>query len=319
MRVSPTWGIAVGAALFIYLLTRQDLGQVLDLLAASGWGLAVLVGYRPATFVLDAIGWRVLMPKAGPRPGFGALLMGRWVAESCNTLLPMAQVGGHVVRARMIARSGIHMVRAGAVVLVDFTVGVFTQFAFTLAAALLLLPRAGDVGWSISGASLIFLLLVAGFALTQRAGMFSLGAGLLQRMLKGRRLAELAGNAQALDEEVRSVYRRRSALAVCAVWRLAGWVAKAGEAYLALYFLGAPVTLADALMLEALSTAAASAAFMVPGGLGVRDGSILLLAAVVGLDADTALALALLKRGREIVLGVPGLAAWAMSEGRSRG
>lgn len=316
MGIKKYLGVLVGVALFAFVLAGRDLEEVARVLADSGWALAAMVAWRPVTFLLDAAGWRVLL---GPgKAKFRHLLAARWVAESCNTLLPMAQVGGHVVRARLLARQGMEPATAGGVVLVDFTVGVFTQFAFTLGAALLLLPTARELGWSLTAASLVFLLLVAIFAYTQRAGAFSLGAGLVQRMLRGRKLASMVGGAKALDETVRATYRDKKRLAICGVWRLAGWMAKGVETYLALYFLGVPVSLTDALVVEALSTAAASAAFVVPGGLGVRDGSILLLAGLMGVDPSTALALALLKRGRELVLGLPGLAYWLMGESRGR-
>ena len=62
-------------------------------------------------------------------------------------------------------------------------------------------------------------------------------------------------------------------------------------------------------MLESLSQAARTAAFAIPGGLGVQDGALLLLCAQIGLGAETGLALSLAKRCRELVLGLPGLLA----------
>lgn len=316
MRVNKYWGVLAGVVLFAIVLAGQDHGRVWSVLSGSGWALPAMVAVRPLTFVLDALGWRMLL---GPGCGMGVLLAGRWVAESCNTLLPMVQVGGHVVRARLLsALAGVPRLRSGAVVLVDFTVGVFTQFVFTLAAAFLLLPKAKAFGWTLVAASAVLLVLVLGFMFTQRAGMFTLAVRLARRVVRGRKLAGLVGGAQALDAEVQKQYARRREVLLSAPLRLAGWVAKALEAYVALRFLGVPVTLTDALVVEALSTAAASAAFMVPGGLGVRDGSILLLAGLVGIDAPTAMALALLKRGRELALGLPGLAFWLAVEGRRR-
>jgi hypothetical protein len=42
------------------------------------------------------------------------------------------------------------------------------------------------------------------------------------------------------------------------------------------------------------------AAFIVPGALGIQEGSYILLGAIVGLDPALMLALALAKRAREI-------------------
>ncbi len=83
--------------------------------------------------------------------------------------------------------------------------------------------------------------------------------------------------------------------------------------------MGSPVTIQEALVLESLSTAFRSAAFAIPGGLGVQDGGILFIGVMIGLSPEKALALALAKRFREIVVGVPGLIWWFVVEGRQAG
>jgi uncharacterized membrane protein YbhN (UPF0104 family) len=74
------------------------------------------------------------------------------------------------------------------------------------------------------------------------------------------------------------------------------------------------VSWVDALLLESLGQAIRGAAFFVPGSLGVQEGGYLLLAPLVGLSADAALALSLAKRTRELLLGVPGLVYLHFSE-----
>ena len=49
---------------------------------------------------------------------------------------------------------------------------------------------------------------------------------------------------------------------------------------------------------------------MVPGALGALEGSFVLFGALFGLPADTALAISLSKRVRELALGLPGLFVW---------
>jgi uncharacterized membrane protein YbhN (UPF0104 family) len=61
------------------------------------------------------------------------------------------------------------------------------------------------------------------------------------------------------------------------------------------------------MLLESLGQAIRGAAFAIPGALGVQEGGYLLLAPLAGLSPETALALSLAKRARELLLGVPGL------------
>ena len=102
----------------------------------------------------------------------------------------------------------------------------------------------------------------------------------------------------------------------CLAWRLVGWFVGIGEVWLALYFLGQPVGLDEALMLEALGQAIRGAAFAIPGALGVQEGGFALLAPLVGLSMETGVAISLVKRVRELTLGVPGLMAWQVAESR---
>jgi hypothetical protein len=61
----------------------------------------------------------------------------------------------------------------------------------------------------------------------------------------------------------------------------------------------------EALLLESVGQAIRGAAFAIPGSLGAQEGGYLLLAPLVGLPPDAALALSLAKRVRELVLGIP--------------
>jgi hypothetical protein len=69
-------------------------------------------------------------------------------------------------------------------------------------------------------------------------------------------------------------------------------------------------------MLEALGNAVRGAAFAVPGAIGVQEGGFILLGSLIGIAPDTALALSLVKRVRELTLGLPGLLTWQINVGR---
>jgi hypothetical protein len=54
----------------------------------------------------------------------------------------------------------------------------------------------------------------------------------------------------------------------------------------------------------------------VPNGLGVQEGGYLVLAPLFGVGPEFALAISLLKRARDIAIGVPVLIVWQAMEGR---
>src|SRR6184192_1619822 len=136
------FGLA-GAALFTGLLVRQGIGQVWDAFATAEWTILGSVVYHLIPVFFDALGWGVLFPKSD-RPRLFQLLWMRWIGESVSTLVPSAAVGGDIVRARLAAISGTPLPVAAGSVLVDVTLGVFTQAAFTLLGVVMLVDVTGQ-------------------------------------------------------------------------------------------------------------------------------------------------------------------------------
>jgi hypothetical protein len=69
------------------------------------------------------------------------------------------------------------------------------------------------------------------------------------------------------------------------------------------------------LVIEGLLYAIRSVAFFVPNAIGVQEGAYILLGEGFGLTPEMALALSLLKRARDLVIGLPAFAAWQLLEG----
>ncbi len=86
-----------------------------------------------------------------------------------------------------------------------------------------------------------------------------------------------------------------------------------------LRLLGHPVSLGRGFIVEALVQALRSAAFMVPGAVGIQEGAVIAACALVGVPPPLALVLALVRRARELLLGVPGLIVARASRGPSPG
>jgi hypothetical protein len=65
---------------------------------------------------------------------------------------------------------------------------------------------------------------------------------------------------------------------------------------------------------ESGALAIRGAAFLVPGAVGVQEGGYILIGNLLGISGDVALALSLLRRMRELALGIPGIVAWQLVE-----
>lgn len=316
MRRGAAVAALVGLLLLTGLVVWQGVGEVTDALAAAGWGLLLLAPYHLLVVAVDALGWWVLFPSS-PRPSVRRTVHLRWISESVNQLLPAAQVGGEVVRARLLARAGFPAGLAGGTVVAALTAAAVTQVLFGLSGAALLLGRMGTTDFlpALVAALAGFGLLLGIFWALQRRGLFGTIARAAGRFLSGSARTGLALGAERIDAALRDVYGRRGRVAASLGLHLLGWILGTGEVWLALWLLGAPVSLAEALLLESLGQAVRGVAFLVPGAWGVQEGAYLLLGAAVGLGPAVSLALSLAKRARELLLGVPGLLVWQAIEG----
>ena len=307
-----------GAALFTGLLIRQGASQVGAAFATAGWAIIVVVVYHFVVPVfLDAVAWWVLFPRSDRLP-LRKLFWMRWVGESVSTLVPSAAVGGDIVRARLAAINGVPLPISAGSVLVDITLGVFTQAGFTMLGLALLVDATGQKSFvrpTLVG-TLLGILAVAGFYFAQRLGMFRFLGLIVARLANSPEWQSLVQSGETLDRAIRGLYARRRGVAMCCAWTIISLVGGSGEIWIALHALGLPATLVNALILQSMALTIRSAAFAVPGGLGVQEGGYLVVGNLLGIPGNAAFALSLIARMRELALGIPGLVVWQMIEGR---
>ena len=302
------------------LIADHGAAAILDAMLVIGWGLLAVTLFHLVPMMLANLSWRELLPRAS-RPGALALLWIRWIRESVNSLLPVAQVGGDLVCARLVHLHGVAGASAIASMVVDLTVSVLTQLLFVALGLALLLMRSLEptvlaVAWGVAAGMGILLAAMATFLFVQRRGMFEIAIRIGAALLGSNVRERLNAKAAEIDHAIRALYRNKRAFWIAMAWRLADWIAGAGEVWLVMYFLGKPVSIAEALILESLGTGVRSAAFLVPGAIGILEASYIVFGGLFGISAADSLALALAKRVRELLLGLPGLLAWQLAEGR---
>ncbi len=316
MKIAVAFSALLGLAVATLLVGYYGFGTVGQAFLSAGWGMFVIAAYHVISLCFAAMGWRVIVQRVWPAP-FLLYLWARWVRESVNGLMPVGQVGGDIVGARLLAIRGSGAAVAGAGAVVDKTVEVFSQFVFSLmgVALLLYVSAENSLGWSVAIGLLIFAPLLIGFIVAQRMGMFHLLERFLLKLENKSSWLSL-GDVSGLHDTILELYRDRKAIVLSFLYHLMTWFVGIGEVWLTAYFMGFEIGLLEAAIIESLAQAVRSAGFVIPGSLGVQEGGYLLFGTMFGLSPEVALGLSLVRRVRQLLLGVPGLIVWQVSEGK---
>ena len=318
MKILSYIGLAAGLLVLTALLAWQGVAEVAGILGASGWHLLLVPLIWMPTMLAATTGWRTLFP-SNRAPGFGRTLWALWLGRAVNTLLPVASIGGEVVKARALILKGEDKTDVSASVVVDKTAQVITLIIWGTIGVFVLLRFAVDDG--LAKATLGGLALlgagVAGFLVVQRAGMFGFLVRSAGKVIKAEYFDGLADGADQVDAAVRALYARPGRIVLAVFWRTLAVALHTGETWLAAHLLGLPITLTEALMLKSLTSTLSDVAFIVPNSYGVQEGSYVLLGGLLGYPPDIMLAISLATRIREVIVDVPGLLAWQHAEGRA--
>jgi putative membrane protein len=338
VKIGAIVGGAVGIGLAVWLLTSYGVGRVLAAVLQVGWiGMIAIVLFHLPQMLCSALGWQAIAgskalaggkalagSKAGGAPSADPLLPWRtyfalrWIREAVNNLLPLAQIGGELVAARLLQRRGTPLAHAIGGTVADLLLELATQVLFTVLGVFLLVQLVGQsevTALVTRGLLFATLIVVAAFA-----ALWLGVARLLERAVlsMGRSLGWPATEGiSGLHARLVGCFRSPARVALAGFWHLASWLLGGIEVCLILHFCGSDVGIATGLIIESLGQAAKSVGFAVPGAVGVQEGGYVLIGRALGISPEISLALSLVKRLREVVLGLPALILWHRAAARS--
>ena len=305
-----------GLLLATVLIGWFGFGRVIAGVQRVGWQeFAVIVGWQLALFVVLGLAWDAIVPaREARRPWL--FVWGRMVRDASTNCLPFSQVGGFVFGARAVTLHGVSWSLATASTVVDVTAEFLAQFAFTAIGIGILLARAPDSSLAVPLEVGLGLAVVAGVALIWlQRGAAPLFAR-LGRRIAGRWFEDAQDRVQVLQAELALIYGHAGRLAVGFIGHLLGWIGTGVAGWIAYRALGVAIDFDDALAIEALLSAAAAVAFLVPVNAGVQEAGYAGLGAIFGVPPELSLGVSLIRRARDVAVGVPILLVWQFVEMR---
>jgi putative membrane protein len=316
MRNAIILGLIAGTSLLTALVLHYGAHAIAHALFALGWdGFGAIIAAHVLLIGLMGLSWWVLgLGRSDARPM--RFVWGRLMRDSASEALPFSQLGGFVLGARALALSGVAAAYAAASTIVDVTVELVAQLAYTLIGLAILATLQPDnrLVLPVLGGVAVMAVLAVVFVSVQARG-----AGAAERCAL-RMAQSWLGTSKAasggVQSEIIALHACPARLAASATLHLLSWLCNGLEAWLALRLLGAHVSVAQAVVIDSLLYGIRSVAFMVPNAIGVQEGGYIMLGGLFGVPPDVSLALSLVRRGRDLVIAAPALLAWQMMEGR---
>ena len=276
-------------------------------------GLVAIAAVHLIGTTLMGLAWWRLLRVGQPR----IFIWARLVRDAGSEVLPLSQIGGYVLGARSVIVQGISGIGVAASTVVDATLEFSAQITYAaigLTLFMWLSPNRGIAEFVVAGLCVGVIVAVAFITLQRRRSDF---LPRLAKRLAGSRFGHIVNNAAAVQTEIQRL-ARFDRVWLSYLLHLGAWFVSGFEAWLALRMMGVALGFANVLAIESMVYAMRAMAFAVPSALGVQEGAYIILGAAFGLPPEYALGVSLLKRGRDLMLGIPALLTWQISESRKR-
>ena len=318
--ISKRIGLAVVTFLSVALATalaaQTGLAAVLD--ALRDVGLLGLVWVCVLQFVsLGLCAAALWLVSDGL--SFGSCLTARWIRDGASNLIAVVPGIGEIAGARAMALFGAGAGIAAAATVVDVAIEALSQALYTLIGLvpLFLNVEHDEATHRLGAIAVATVPVVAVYLVTRHQGALGTMERIIVRVARAFNLSEVAADLN-MARNVHALYGRHRRIALAVAVHLAAWVMGAVQVWAAAQAMDRPLSPEAALVLESLVYAARGALFIVPWGAGVQEGGFVLVGAVLGLDAAGAIALSLVLRARDALLGTPAVLLWYAAEGRER-
>ena len=317
MRRVETILIVLSVAFYVWFLTHFGPGQVFGYVRLAGWGLGLTIALETLARIANTIGWRVTIENYPRSLRFVELFAARIAGEAVDYVTPSAQLGGQFVMA-LTVRDRLPMPVGLATVIVAALAESIGQIGFVSIALLISLrfiPVSAQIYWSIMSGFALAVALAGFFFFIQMKRPFShlwraaakLDIARINALINSDEVKDSAEEADTILADFYARHRWRLVLS-CACY-LVAWSLGPLEIYVLLHLLNQPASFQVALMVEAVGLLIERATFLIPGKLVSQEGGKALILSMIGYPPGIGFAVGFLRRIKEMVWVLLGLAS----------
>ncbi len=307
MRIFKLLTLIGGAAIFAWIVTRADMSAVADVMGRLGiMGAGAVLFTFGIAMASDVIGW-ALMFRSVALSGVWTLRLWlvQMVGEAFNLLTPFGAFGGEPFKALLLNRHyGVSYQESTATLILIQTVNSLAQVPFVILGTILMLSAnilPEPIEQAILATTIVISVFMVLVYIALHGRLLAKLPAKMENSESGARLARAIEFLTEIEERLFHFVRNtpgRSGAALA--FAFLSWVLGAVEIYFVFWFLDAPITFADAWIVETVIVLVRSITFFVPGHIGVQDGALMAVVAALTGSNETGVAMALIRRGREL-------------------
>ena len=293
--------VLAGALIVIWLVWEIGISTLVNELRKLSWRLPLILLPQVVTNLFKTEAWRLAFPRR--RPTFRLLFPVRLAGEAVNESTPTATMGGDALKAYLLVRAGAGVpVEEGFVsIVVAKTALVASLAAFIgvrvrprLGVRRRVLVHAHSAGRPVRVHGRVDLRASCGPSAGGCSGWVAvLSSGsdwaIGSRWAPSGSMPTCGGTTGSGGAQAAAVFGLS----------LVGWATGALETWLMLFLLESPVSLLTALIIEGGATGVRAVGFLIPGSIGVLEGGLVGIFAMLGLGSGTGLAFGIARRFRE--------------------
>ncbi len=272
--------------------------------------LYLIIAHIP-TLYFDSLAWLILMVKNKLSTKTAFIIT--WISQTSGKFIPSGNITGEFIRFYLARRSGQKFSEASSTVLMDLFIATFSLFIIGLVALIF-------VFFSIKSDLILnqFQYLILAFSLISLGTLFFvfiIRKRVISKFLVRTKKFQFLNkkniyNLLRLDISLNKLSHRKFRLLSAVVLRLIGWISGAFEIYIFFWIIGVDAKVTDVLIIESVTAIIRSAAFFIPSAIGVQELAFVIVGELVGYSSIVSFSVAIGRRLREIMVGIPAIIAW---------
>ena len=307
----------IGIFLFKWVYDFFGSTESIKLIEENKSKLFFIILIHMPTLFFDAMAWKVFIKNKNFSIFWSFIIT--WVSQASGKFFPTGTVTGEFIRVYLATQKGLSFHESSSTVFADLLIATFSLFLIASFSFLVVLSNNINFFQNDN----FFYIVIS--LLTLFVGCLFFYFFVKKRFLRFFLTIKNPLNFNFRRNKIKFLLKIDSALYKIStnkinifkaiVIRLLGWISGALEIYVFLMIINIEVSFVDVILIEAFTALIRSVVFFIPAGLGIQELAFVIIGNYVGLSDSVSFSMAIGRRIRELVVGIPAVLTWFFAFG----